>query len=391
MNNVCPVCGSSSILKFLEQDNVPVHQNYILRNVEKATNIKRGNLSIYMCNNCGFIFNKDFDINKLNYGCNYDNTQDLSGFFKEYIKKEIDFLTSNFDIKNSTVIEVGCGKGKFLEQLVQKTGCKAIGFDPSYEGKNNLYDGKLKFIKEFYDGRFCNIKADIVICRHVIEHIPKPLEILTSIKKALRNSQNAIVFFETPSVKWILEENIIYDFFYEHCSYFEDVSVKKSLNLSGFKVLNVVKEFKGQYMWVIAGLDENSMENNSKEGIEELKKLTFQYSETVNKNIEILKNKIASLSIQGKVAVWGAGAKGVTFINLIDPNKKLIDSAIDINKNKQGCYIPGSAHEIVSYEQITKRNIKYIIVMNQNYYEEIDNLLMASNIKVNLISGEKLI
>ncbi|AUM88683.1 methyltransferase [Clostridium botulinum] len=390
MEYSCPICNSKKIVGFLQRTDVPVHQNYIVKTKEEAINTKKGSIKLSFCEDCGFIFNSEFDINKLDYGCNYDNTQDLSLVFKDYVEKEIDFLIRNFDIENKTIIEVGCGKGSFLKKLVEKSKCYAIGFDPSYLGEETLYEGKLKFIKDFYNDKYSNFKADFIISRHVIEHIEAPIQMLREIKCALKNSKNAIVFIETPSVKWILENNILYDFFYEHCSYFEDVSISKALNICGFEVLNVIKEFQNQYMWVVAKSSNFISASNYYKKIEHLKKMAFSYTKNTYEKIDMLKEKLRELTDNGKVSVWGAGAKGATFVNLIDNNNGLIDSVIDINKNKQGYFISGTAHEIINYKDIPYRGIKNIIVMNKNYYNEINEVLNKENIKVNLISGEDL-
>ncbi|MCS4465328.1 class I SAM-dependent methyltransferase [Clostridium botulinum] len=83
-------------------------------------------------------------------------------------------------------MEVGCGKGSFLKKLVEKSKCYAIGFDPSYLGEETLYEGKLKFIKDFYNDKYSNFKADFIISRHVIEHIEAPIQMLREIKCALK-------------------------------------------------------------------------------------------------------------------------------------------------------------------------------------------------------------
>jgi 2-polyprenyl-3-methyl-5-hydroxy-6-metoxy-1,4-benzoquinol methylase len=390
MKNKCPICGSKNILKFLERNNVPVHQNYLAKKRNEAIDITNGNIELYLCNDCGFIFNATFDNRKLNYGPNYDNTQDISDVFKEYIEHEINYLIENYDINNKTVIEIGCGKGAFLTKLVENSGCNAIGFDPSYIGEEVIYNGKLKFIKDFYSKQYNNLKADFIICRHVIEHLEYPIEMLNEINQAIGNSQDALLFIETPSVNWILENNIIYDFFYEHCSYFEDVSIIKALNLCGFKVEKFVRKFSNQYMWIIAKKSNeiNQVDNNT---INRLKNSSINYKNNLSNDIDKINRNLKKLSSKGKIAVWGAGAKGSTFVNLVDCDNKIIDSIIDINKNKQGCFIVGTGHEIIDYLEIMKRNIKTIIVMNNNYYKEIEKILMKNNIDVRLVSGEDLI
>ncbi|MFD1690786.1 hypothetical protein ACFSHR_02120 [Azotobacter chroococcum] len=46
--------------------------------------------------------------------------------------------------------------------------------------------------------------------------------------------------------------------------------------------------------------------------------------------------RLCSLRQCGKVSLWGAGAKGATFANLIDPDCSLIECVVDLNPRKQG-------------------------------------------------------
>ena len=74
--------------------------------------------------------------------------------------------------RGSKIVEVGCGKGDFVE-LVQSDGYFLIeGYDASYEGNNSL-------IKKRYLNHDDRLSADIVVLRHVLEHIPRPHEFLT--------------------------------------------------------------------------------------------------------------------------------------------------------------------------------------------------------------------
>ncbi|MCB2359369.1 class I SAM-dependent methyltransferase [Clostridium estertheticum] len=386
----CHVCNSIDVVKFLERKEVPVHQNYIFESEKTAIIINKGNLELYICKKCGFIFNEAFDINKLQYSEFYDNTQDISNIFNQYIDKEIDFLINDLMIEEKRIVEVGCGKGNFLKKLAVRSNSIGVGFDPSYVGDTEILNGRIKFEKCFYDENCTDVPADIVICRHVIEHVPNPVDMLKNIRKALDGSPNALVFFETPSVKWILDNKIIYDFFYEHCSYFDVTSITKAFDIAGFTVKKIVHDFNGQYMWIIGEIskcNEYTSEFNYKD-IDDLEKLAYSYNCVVNKKIEKWKEKIIRLGKNSKVAIWGAGAKGVTFANLIDPKNLYIDCVIDINIHKQGCYLPGTGHKIVNYTDIIDRKIQYVIVMNNNYSDEIEQTLKDNNINVQIILGD---
>ena len=95
--------------------------------------------------------------------------------------------------------------------------------------------------------------------------------------------------------------------------------------------------------------------------------------------------RLSELRQNGKVALWGAGAKGATFANLIDPESTLIDCVVDLNPNKQGCFIPGTGHPIVAPSDLTRRGVFNAVLMNPNYRDENLKLLAQAGIEMNLI------
>lgn len=374
----CPICESNQIYTFLSKKNIPVYQNFIFKEKETAINSIKGDLSLAICEKCEFIFNYDFEINKMKYNNTYDNTQTHSPKFKKYIDDIIKKLIDTYKLENKTIVEVGCGKGVFLKQLVEMSNGKGFGFDPSYEGEEIQLNGNLIFEKKYYNKRYSEIKADLVVMRHVIEHIPNPVEIIKSIKDALINSPDAIVYIETPCVEWIIKNNIIYDFFYEHCSYFTKKSLMNLLDMLGFDILEIDDTFEGQYIYCLAKVKKNTNYN--------LMDMAIDYAKRAEDKKYEWKKKL--IDYKCNIAIWGAGAKGVTFLNDIDPNCELVDCVIDINENKQNKFIPGTGHKIVSYREIKKMNIKKIIIMNWNYVDEIKLMLNEAQIEVELINGE---
>ena len=58
----------------------------------------------------------------------------------------------------------------------------------------------------------------------------------------------------------------------------------------------------------------------------------------------------------------------------MDSKCDLISCVIDINPKKQGKYLAGSGHPIISPEEIQEACIDYAIVLNPEYFEEIKKL-----------------
>lgn len=383
--NKCPICKSSLVSTFLKCDNVPVHQNLVMDDLESATKIVRGDLNLMVCDDCGFIFNHTFDLSKLSYGRHYDNTQVCSPFFNNYLTNIVHHLIFESGIKNCRIVEIGCGDGLFLRKMIEVEECgnTGYGFDPSYVGPSTDLEGKLKFEKCYYGPECADIQADIIICRHVIEHVPNPIDFLNLIKKAVAKSPHARIFFETPCVEWILSNQVVWDFFYEHCSYFTTDSLSTAFETAGFSVKNVKHVFGGQYLWLEATIP--SKQPIVTKNPDRIPSLAKNFATKEHDFKKKLRDTIVKLASKGRVALWGAGAKGVTFANLIDPECKLIDCLIDLNPNKQGHYIPGTGHPITSPQEFAKRGGGGAVLMNSNYRDECLALLCEENLDINLI------
>lgn len=387
MVNLCPVCGGGNCREFLRRTEVPVHQNLVLPTREAARKVKRGDLALNLCTACGFVFNSAFDGAKLDYGADYDNSQSHSPYFSRYMAELAQHLVRDQEVHDCRIVEVGCGKGDFLRMLVEDatSGNVGVGFDPSYVGPASDLNGRLRFRRSFYDARCADeVHADVVVCRHVIEHVPQPLELLRAVRGALGQTKTARIYFETPCVAWILREKVIWDFFYEHCSLFTAVSLANAFRRCGFVVREARHVFGGQYLWLEAGLDGvDSVGAGMPE--EDLTRLTQDYTRAEARLRDDWLARLGEARRAGKVAIWGAGAKGSTFANLIDPDCALVDCLIDLNPNKQGKFVPGSGHSIVGVDALVTRDIRAAILMNPNYRAENEALLAAAGLQIKLI------
>jgi SAM-dependent methyltransferase len=385
-NETCPVCRSEDLTVFLERDRVPVQQNLVVMTREEALQTPRGRLHLAVCEHCGFGFNQSFDMGLFQYNEQYDNTQSCSPLFDAYLDDLVRHLVERRGLRGSRIVEVGCGKGLFLTKLVQAdAGNRGCGFDPSYPGPATLLDGRLTFEKRYYGAACAETPADAVVCRHVIEHVADPVALLQSIRRSLADSPNARVFLETPCVEWILRNGVIWDFFYEHCSYFTAASLTTALAAAGFRVDEARHVFGGQYLWVEASVsgDDHGRSGRPAPGPIPVLAKTFAVQECAR--VDRWKQLLNALAADGMIAIWGAGAKGVTFANLIDPRCQRITCVVDVNPNKQGHFVPGTGHPIISPVEVHTRGIRSALVLNPNYLYEIETLLKQAGLQVRLI------
>ena len=386
----CPVCGAPSESPFLVRSGVPVHQNLVLRDEAAARALVRGELALHACDACGFLFNAAFSPSLLSYGAHYDNTQSCSPAFEAYVEDLAAHLVDERGLRGARIVEIGCGKGGFLRALIRRDpGNRGIGFDPSYAGADSDEAGRIRFERRFYDQSCANLEADAVVCRHVIEHVPDPVALLRLVRATLGDSR-AQVFFETPCVEWILANEVIWDFFYEHCSYFTRGSLQTAFERAGFAVDSIRHAFGGQYLWAEARPAPDAVVPRLEPG--RVPQLARRFSTHEAAHVTALRHRVEALTHDGPVAMWGAAAKGVTLANLIDKDRQLIACVVDLNPNKHGGRLPGTGHPIVSPHDLGAWHVRTAVMTNPNYVEENARLLRDAALDVRLIdlmhSGE---
>lgn len=77
-----------------------------------------------------------------------------------------------------------------------------------------------------------------------------------------------------------------------------------------------------------------------------------------------------------RVIIWGAGSKGVSFLNTL-PTQDVVAYAVDINPRKEGMHVAGSGQQIVPPTFLPGYRPDNVIIMNANYIDEIGQQLAA--------------
>lgn len=331
---------------------IPIFQNKVYPSHQAAIQSETGDVDLVVDPISGLIKNECFDSRLMNYDEHYQNEQNYSPYFQAYLQDVADTLEAFIGHNKSlNIIEIGCGKGYFLEQLRTK-GYNVTGYDPTYEGEADYIK------KEYFGQGQTQTDGDLLILRHTMEHIPNPFSFLHTIAKV--NNYKGKIFIEVPTFDWIVDNNAFWDVFYEHCNYFNEASFK---NL--FLRAQTGRLFNGQYMYIFADLSD--LKPVVEQSVIDVNALTFSFSSTIKKWTDWLHEH----AHEG-IAVWGAGAKGSTFVNRLDRKAELIRCLVDISPRKYGQYVAGTGHCIISPSNFLDRtDIQNVIVMNPNYLEEI--------------------
>ena len=390
IRNTCPTCGSQKISNFYEVKDVPVNSCVLMSSQQEALNFPRGDILLGFCAKCGFIFNRAFDQSKVDYSSVYEDQQCFSPTFNAFANALASRLIEKYNLRNKTILEIGCGKGDFLTLLCELGQNSGTGIDPAYE-KNRTeskVSERMTFIRDYYSNRYTDYHADFVCCRHTLEHIPNTAEFVNIIRNTIGDEMDTSVFFELPDVTRVLNEFAFWDIYYEHCSYFSRGSLERLFRYCKFQVLDLSKDFNDQYLLLEAKpVKEQSFKTHDlEESVRETADHVNYFAKQCTKKINLWKDRLHQFNAEGKrVVVWGSGSKCVSFLTTLNVRNE-IEFVVDINPYREGLFIPGAAKKIMLPDFLKRYNPDYTIVMNSAYVSEIRQALNDMEVSTEILT-----
>lgn len=359
--SLCDACNSAAIYSIYTLPSIPAFQNMFFATRGEALKAPAANVELSGCPSCGLVFNSAFNNSLMEYGPAYQNAQDFSPVFQSHLEDVADIILRTVP-KGGSMIEVGSGKGHFLE-LLKKRGLLIKGFDPAYEGSSPDIE-KRYFEPSAIKGK----NPDAILMRHTLEHIEKPYAFLKAMVQGL--SPDIKLFIEIPRFEWIHENKAFWDVFHEHCNYFTEDFFQ---HIFGGKA-TITRVFTEQYMLVSARVGDLVSTITSGTA----PRYADVYSEEVQRYTALLQQGANHY-------VWGAGAKGVAFANILDKDAARVKAVIDINTQKQGWFLPLTGHACVAPSSIAWNTLNAddtLWIMNGNYEKEILGSLPKLTCKV---------
>jgi 2-polyprenyl-3-methyl-5-hydroxy-6-metoxy-1,4-benzoquinol methylase len=375
----CASCGSTDIRMFYHVEQVPVHSVLLMPTREVAMSYPRGDISLGFCEICGFISNMKFDARKHEYSGNYEETQGFSPTFQAFHRRLATDIVERYNVRDKTVLEIGCGKGEFLALICEAGRNKGIGFDPAFVPERNPVANEfdVKFIRDFYSERYSGYKGDFVCCKMTLEHIPDVARFMKTVRAAIGDHPETTVFFQVPNVDRILDDLAFWDIYYEHCSYFSPGSLAQLFLSTGFRVIDLETDYDDQYLVIVARPGQGEAPNVRLRDYETAA-ARARVEHFCAHNVPAMagwKLRLQELKEKGRRTVlWGSGSKAVAFLTSLGLTDE-VEYVVDINPFRQGMYMAGTGQQIVSPEFLRKYKPDVAIAMNPIYRVEIQHSL----------------
>jgi hypothetical protein len=193
-----------------------------------------------------------------------------------------------------------------------------------------------------------------------------------------------VVFFEVPNSLWSLRDGGVWDFIYEHVSYFNARSMAACFERAGYAVRRTWETFGGQFLCLEAG----PPAAETRSGVPptaDLVAMARGLEADLRGLLDRWGDRLVEVSATGgRTAVWGTGSKGVTFLNLLgDRAQNAVP--VDINPQKRGLFVAGTGHEVAAPEDLPGRDIALVLVMNPVYTAEITDMVRARGLDAEVV------
>ena len=360
LDKQCPACGYTIAKMIFDAGVKPLATIAWAESEEEAKKVQSFKQEYIQCLNCSHVWNHLFDWEHVPYGNKPNKMYNNGSQWKKHIDYLQDWLSDRIP-NNPTVVDIGCGDGSFLISMAEHYVGKGQfhGFDPSGDVDPN--QSAIVFSRSLYMPLedTPKIKPDLIIMRHVIEHLTAPSSFLHSLAwGASGYEQPTYLYCEVPCIDRVFNTGRLADFYYEHPSQFTTASFTRMLKTAG-KIVDIHHSYDGE---VICGLveltpsDEQQITNQNANA----------YFSSVSNSIQQIRKDLKGLIDSGKtLAIWGGTGKCAAFMHHYKISGEDIPLVVDSDERKWGTYVPGIGQEIKCPTFLLNHPIDILIVPTQ--------------------------
>ncbi|MEM8712154.1 MAG: methyltransferase domain-containing protein [Planctomycetota bacterium] len=377
----CLVCSSADLDVFFDAGEQPVFANVLYDTREEALAAPTGRIRLGACPVCGFVHNVDFDPELVAYAPGYENSLHGSPTFQAFASELSAGLVERHQLRGGRAVEIGGGRAEFMRELLDAGLSEGLVMDPSSPDDALASGDALRIERRLFehgDVHGGDHPTRLLLTRHVLEHINAPGDFVGLLSGAARDA-GAGLYVEVPNGLWTLRDLGVWDVIYEHCSYFTPHAL--AALCARYGAVGESREcYGGQFLALEAPsigpeapLDASELAADPAEA-----RMRSRFGDTFGEIEGRWKSRLSAARDKGeRIAIWGAGSKGATFLNTMDAPDVIV-CAIDVNARKLGRFIPGTGHQILGPDSIRDADLHEIVVMNPLYREEIARMASDS-------------
>ena len=334
--------------------------------IDKNYHQEYEDLQIYWCYDCGLVQLDRFNINfiKKLY------SKDVFGLVSSNEFQTTSVNNNNFLYYCSKILGNDWSHGKKILDVggFDVLSCYDLNFSeaaicdpnaPQMKYKDNIRICRNFFSREFFAENY----FDVVIAKHILEHINDISDFMQDIRFVLKDKGTLII--EVPELlSGITERGSFATFYHQHLMYFDKYSLNNLLKKYGFSISYF--NFEGKVIRIIAKKS-TQLKTTMSYKISKNVPVKLQNYKTNLDNYFIELEKFLRINGEEKIICYGAGGGTTILLHLSEFIKNIIEVVIDSSNNKIDKKI-GGTDLIVNSPLILKSFFNRNILVNSDIF-----------------------
>jgi hypothetical protein len=304
----------------------------------------------------------------------------------EHLHIKVGKICAVVDLKpGDLIIDIGSNDSTLLQGYPQKD-YTLVGIDPTGKKFKDYYPDHIRLIPDFFSAgivknQFGQQKAKVVSSIAMFYDLESPIDFMQQIHDVL--ADDGVWVFEQSYMPTMLDMNAYDTICHEHLEYYGLKQIKWMADKVGFKIIDVelnnvnggsfslmVAKFKSPYREATTLVDtilrkESDMGLHMLKPYEDFKQRIFEHRDQLIQFIQRAK------SGKKKILGYGASTKGNVILQFCNITARDIPYIAEVNKDKFGCYTPGTLIPIISEVEARAMKPDYFMVLPWHFKDNI--------------------
>ena len=376
----CRICGNADLVSVLNLGRQYLTGVFPSSREQQLT---CGPLELVACNvrdqqhHCGLLqLRQTYQVSEM-YGHNYGYRSGLNRSMVTHLQAIVEHLRQVVPTRvGDLVLDIGSNDGTLLS-FYPAGEAILCGIDPTAAKFRQYYGEDIRVIPDFFSAelvrrRFGDQRAKIITSISMFYDLQRPMEFVRQIRDVL--ADDGVWLLEHSYLPAMLGANAYDTICHEHLEYYALRQLEWMMSKCGMKILDVSENDTngGSFAVTVARAESPHRPNNERiaamlaqerlgphasHRLEEFKQRTFAHRDKLVKLLTDLRR-------EGKAVLgYGASTKGNVILQFCGITPELLPAIAEVNRDKFGCFTPGTLIPIVSEEEARRMKPDAFLVL----------------------------
>ena len=320
------------------------------------------------------------------YGSNYGYRSGLNSSMVSHLKDLVYEITERVTLKKGDIIlDIGSNDCTLLGFYDNKD-LFLLGMDPTALKFKRFYPDRVHVVPDFFSlNNFRSVcggkKAKIVTSISMFYDLESPIQFAEDVRSILAN--DGLWVFEQSYLPLMLNTTAYDTVCHEHLEYYSLRQIKWIADQTGFRIIDVsLNNINGGSFQVTAAKSDSHfvenkpflsllLESEDQQSINTLG-IWGRFKKKVEAHRTSLRKEVEAINSRGSMLLgYGASTKGNVILQYCNLTANEIPLVAEINKDKFGCFTPGTNIPIVSEMDARTFNPDFFLVLPWHFRQSI--------------------